>query len=529
MVEDFYPTPKSLISKMLKGIDFHDVSDVLEPSAGKGDICDAIKDKLRNGSKIDVIELNLDLQATLRGKGYNLICDDFLEFDTFKVYDLLIANFPFSEGDRHLSHALDLLHRNGGNMVCLVNAETIKNPYTNLRKMVVKTLNEAGASIEYLAQEFAYAERRTNVDVALIRVSIEKPVAPSLILDTLKKSKEATEDTVKFSTQIIDKNFMKALVNRYTVEAEVGIKLIEEWFALSPYLTDRLKKGNDDDKYSNPILELKVEGAYGTKASYINAYLRGLRQKFWELLINDPRFNSSYTTNILTQLNSKLNDLRECDFSLFNIQQLETELRQKIVVGIEKSILDLFDDLSGKHAWHQDIDNGNIHYYNGWKTNRAHKINSKVIIPFYAFSRYTFSSDRIDYDAQRRLIDIVKVFNYLAGTLEDAALLAGQTIATATTSQNFSGLDMRYFDITIYKKGTAHIRFKDQSLLDKFNIYGSRKKGWLPPSYGKRTYQEMDQEERAVVDEFQGEKAYDEVMRKKDFYLANDDKNLLLT
>src|ERR1017187_1621818 len=141
MNQDFYPTPKKLIRRMLEGVDFHEVRDVLEPSAGKGDICDYISSKFEyrgaNGRNVmDVIEIDEDLQATLKGKGYNLIHDDFLTFETNKVYDLIIANFPFSEGDHHILHAIELMERTGGNLVCLVNAETIKNPYTNLRQML---------------------------------------------------------------------------------------------------------------------------------------------------------------------------------------------------------------------------------------------------------------------------------------------------------------------------------------------------------------------------------------------------------
>ena len=34
---------------------------------------------------------------------------------------------------------------------------------------------------------------------------------------------------------------------------------------------------------------------------------------------------------------------------------------------------------------------------------------------------------------------------------------------------------------------------------------------WLPPTYGKVRYDDMDEESRRVVDEFQGREKYDEV------------------
>ena len=43
--KDFYPTPENLINKMLCDIDFKMIHSILEPSAGKGNIVEAIKKK----------------------------------------------------------------------------------------------------------------------------------------------------------------------------------------------------------------------------------------------------------------------------------------------------------------------------------------------------------------------------------------------------------------------------------------------------------------------------------------------------
>ena len=40
--KDFYPTPYNLIEKMLSTVNFYMIKSILEPSAGKGDIVDAI-------------------------------------------------------------------------------------------------------------------------------------------------------------------------------------------------------------------------------------------------------------------------------------------------------------------------------------------------------------------------------------------------------------------------------------------------------------------------------------------------------
>jgi len=44
---EFYPTPPRLIDKMLSGIDFKQLFTVLEPTAGKGNICNEVNRKMR--------------------------------------------------------------------------------------------------------------------------------------------------------------------------------------------------------------------------------------------------------------------------------------------------------------------------------------------------------------------------------------------------------------------------------------------------------------------------------------------------
>ena len=41
--EDFYPTPESLLDRITIGIDWKLINSVLEPSAGRGNICEYVK------------------------------------------------------------------------------------------------------------------------------------------------------------------------------------------------------------------------------------------------------------------------------------------------------------------------------------------------------------------------------------------------------------------------------------------------------------------------------------------------------
>lgn len=101
----------------------------------------------------------------------------------------------------------------------------------------------------------------------------------------------------------------------------------------------------------------------------------------------------------------------------------------------------------------------------------------------------------------------------------------------ATLDRNGAkNIETEHFNLTFYKKGTCHIKFRNQDLLDKFNLFASQRKGWLPPSYGKKAYSEMNTEEQAIVKEFSGnEQNYNKIYENQSAYLVVQKELLQLT
>ncbi len=182
--KSFYPTPPNLITKMVLKIQGRP-SKVLEPSAGKGDLVEGIKSSYsvwRRNADVSAIEINPTLQATLRGKGIKVIDTDFLAYTGPDKFDAIIMNPPFDTGDQHLLKAIDILYR--GEIVCLLNAETIRNPLTNTRKLLTRRLDELGASIEFIQDAFVSAERRTGVEIALVYIKVDRKIEDDLFAGT---------------------------------------------------------------------------------------------------------------------------------------------------------------------------------------------------------------------------------------------------------------------------------------------------------------------------------------------------------
>lgn len=528
-IPNFYPTPAKIIDTMLQGIKLDEIKTILEPSAGKGDIVDHIVDKYktlycRYGVKwetqldIDTIEIDANLQHILKGKGYRVVHDDFLTFETFKRYDLIIMNPPFSDGDKHLLKALEIQKR-GGRVVCLLNAETIRNPFSNVRKDLIRCLDELNADIEFIKDAFIDAERKTSVEIALIKVTIPEAPKSSVILDSLRQEEIYTVNREDSGT-IVEADFLKRIVAQYNFEVQAGLKLLEEYFAMKPYVMKSFKK--EPSPYERPAISVIVgdEGSRNRLNDWEkpNEYIKLIRYKYWNALFQSDMFANIFTTKLRQEYYERIQDLKNYDFSFYNIYTLKAELVKSMSKSIEETILALFDKFSHKHHWYDETSK-NIHYYNGWKTNSAWKINKRVVVPHMnAFDSWS-GKFRPYYEVCDKLKDIEKVFDYLDGGRSDHVDLEAALKRAEETGQT-KKIQLKYFNVTFYKKGTCHIEFTNLDLLKKFNLFGSQKKGWLPPSYGKANYEDMDSEEKAVIDSFEGELEYRKVLKNKDYFIV---------
>lgn len=544
--KDFYPTPEKLVNKMIDGMDLRMVSTILEPSAGKGDIVDILEEKKgvdRWGSRkynysVDCIEKDSNLQHILKGKKYKVVHDDFLTFNTWKEYDLIIMNPPFSNGCKHLLKALEIQERNGGAVICLLNAETLKNPCNNDRITLQRKLEDYNASIEFLEDSFmdAETERKTAVEIALIKVQFPEVKRDSFILENLRKAQEQRDiDAADYENdQLAENDFLKVIIAQYNMEVEAGIKLIKEYYAMKKFIGSSFVKDKEtgETKQEGSILSLDLSNnrdSYTNKLS-INSFIKEVRGKYWSTLFQNPKFTGQLTEKLRQEFNSRVEELKDYDFSVYNIFQIKADMQKNLIKGIEETIISLFEELSNKYHYFDETSK-NIHYYNGWKTNKSWIINKKVIIPLNAWSGtwgeyrpWSWSSVGVC----NKLKDIEKCFNYLDDGLTEAVDLE-ESLKFAEEYGETKNIQLKYFTVTFYKKGTCHITFNNEELLKKFNIFGSQYKGWLPPSYGKKNYQDMTAEEKEVVKEFDGgEKQYNKVMSNKGYYLFDKNNIALL-
>jgi len=154
-ISGFYPTPDAVIDLMMSRIaPFNGDDQVLEPSAGKGDIVDRLIDL---GIRPVVIEPNPRLAAILRDKGYEPFIGRFEDYVTDIAFDKVIMNPPFADAldFAHIRRAFNLL-RPGGVLVSLTakadNDATVEQRQ-DFSRWLLESTEIASVRLERLDQE----------------------------------------------------------------------------------------------------------------------------------------------------------------------------------------------------------------------------------------------------------------------------------------------------------------------------------------------------------------------------------------
>lgn len=112
----YFPTPRPICERMVKLAMLRERMRVLEPSAGKGSICEAIEKEAI--VHLDVCEIQPTLARILKLKGFNVIAANC--FDIEEQYDRILLNPPFGRGEevKHIRHAYERLLP-GGRIVAI--------------------------------------------------------------------------------------------------------------------------------------------------------------------------------------------------------------------------------------------------------------------------------------------------------------------------------------------------------------------------------------------------------------------------
>lgn len=533
--EEFYPTPIGIVKRMIypyvksykirhskhyteKVRHLNDMT-ILEPSAGKGDILDGIKNdsisrRDKDGNLVELkenqsekydgirvrdttflcIESEPDLQEILKSKGYKLVSTDFLSYKPDAIIDLIIMNPPFSNGDEHLLHAWEIMQN--GDIVCLLNSETINNPYSERRKLLCRIIEEHG-SVEELGPVFSNSERPTNVNVSLVRL---KKVTEKSRFDfefenkTREKSFDFSEETVNNAPAL--KDVIGNMLIQYDIVKNEFVNFMRMFEVINHYGAPLLTNPINEKVRKTPIsLALAAMENSKDKKIQFNTFCSYMREEMWETVFQNLKMISSFdiesimTNKVRQNWNEFVKEKGQMDFTKENVWSVIEMIFQNRHQILERCIVDVFDMLTKYTKENRMI-------IEGWKTNDCWKVNKKFILPHgVSYGSYMNTSSlksygdmfKINYNYRSEYSDIDKAMAYITGTrrylsINEALENHFHYLGTVKTGDKFDNTcESTFFKIKFWKKGTIHCEFKNHKLWEQFNLRACSQKQWLPP------------------------------------------------
>lgn len=503
---DFFPTPLPIIEEMLQGIDLTS-KNILEPSAGKGDIVDYC---IRNGAKsVIACEKHPELRTIVAGK-CNVIADDFLTVTSDQVshIDVMPMNPPFSADEKHIIHAFNIAPA-GCQIIALCNIKTITDPYNKFRRQFVELIENYGEWYS-LGSCFDSADRETKVEIALVKLR-----KGGVNYDSEFEGFFMEDEQEQQANGIVSYNFIRDLVNRYVA----AIKIYDEQLETAV----RLNELTQDYFFANdPKLAISVTRLSAPLKR--NEFKKAMQKAGWKLIFEKLNMQKYATKGLLEDINKFVEKQEQVPFTMRNIYRM-----LEIVIGtqegrMDRAIIEVFDTVT-RH-YHE-----NRFGVEGWKTNSHYLINQKFIIDYMcAYSTGKEVAKTYSGTSERNFTtieDLTKALCYLTGKNYDHMQSLTHRmhypvlVKNAYTGEYLRGIhgnflmqyssmedaerneyyykdkkvelidqgkalygewiEWGFFEVRFYKKGTAHFRFKDPDVWAKFNQRVAKIKGYPLP------------------------------------------------
>lgn len=495
---DFYPTPGHVAYKMLAKVSKGAVY-FLEPSAGTGELATTIRgpketgynreEVYRSGRRVDCIEANPERCSVLSGKDLNVVGYDCLNFEGVCYYDAILMNPPFSNGDDHLLWAWDYLH--DGEIVCLLNSETLNNPYTAARKRLAAIIAEHG-DVESLGACFSNAARKTDVEVVMVYLR-KKSADDTIEMWSHVNDEKPVDEVVDDPAMLALKDDLGNMQHYHDKATEHMLKAFQHLRLAQAYMACNKihPKGND------PYEKIAAMG-YGNMNAARAEWARQHKSDCWNMVFQKTEFTQWLDSKQVEEFKRDIARSAAVPFTKENIKGTLRNVFQQRTKLFHKSVANVFDALTKDFAGNTSAPGVG----KGHKTNDCYKVNEKLIFPYgcsWSYGSFNTRSEVVCRDLDRicavldgknfATFDTYKKsqFGYRDG-FEDGCPLTIQAALNEKFRQRGdhaapnNRAESTYFHIRYFKIGTVHLIWKDKKLLEKFNIAASKGKGWIGTS-----------------------------------------------
>ncbi len=482
----FYPTPKELALRAWSLFKNKHFTRVLEPSAGNGDLADAHpwdNGRYYRGSHpvIDCCEIDVTKHATLRDKGYQVVGLDFLLFGNAAIYSHILLNPPFANGAAHVLKAYESMW--DGEIVAIINADTIRNPFSRDRQMLVSLVEQFG-SYEIIEGAFAVpnAERKTDVDVALIYLKKTANVTSDIVGDLIGELRADAERGAGLAGDFAPEQSL-ALPNSFVENAVITFN------AAVAAMRDAVRYEARARHYSAMIGETMATRCCeqgSTKQDFTTDWVKSelakryddLKDRSWACLLGSADVSSRLSSAAEKRLIKEFDQIKKLEFTVTNIRGFMCGLMESQGQIQEDMVDDIFRLISQYHT-------DNTHYCMGWKSNDRHRTlgmkikRTRFILPGHGTESYQSS---LNWDSTKLLSDFDKVFALLDGKREPEISLVSIFNRHFNELRHGERIYGTYFSCRYFPaRGTIHFFPTRPDLIDRLNRVVGRRNRWLPP------------------------------------------------
>lgn len=478
---DFYPTPRPVIDRMIAGIDLKG-SIVLEPSAGSGAILSVLKEF---GAKTIACEKHPDLAKIAMSKADRFLTYDFLQVESTDISHInyIVANPPFSCADRHIEHMWNIAPE-GCQIIALCNSATLENRFSNRREHISNLIKDHG-NFEYLGNCFSDAERKTEVNVSLVRL-----FKPKTGENEFEGYFDLSEEYEQQENGIMQYNEIRNIVNRYVA----AVQKFEAVMEASKEINDLMRPINPhEDIYFGAFIK-DHNRRFEHHSVDRDTFKKELQKMAWKSIFNKMDMRKYVTKSVMEDINKFCEQQQMVPFTMKNIYKMIDMIIGTHANRMNRVIIEAFE----KICRYSDV---NSEAGETWKTNSGYKINKNFIKPWICEMSYNAKMSLI-HGCYEDLDDIVKALCFITGKrYEDQPDIwkfvrnnpkidsHGNIVRDEFQRIIYQELEFGkwykwndFFEIKGFKKRTMHFRFIDENAWYLFNKKVSEIKGWRLPS-----------------------------------------------
>ena len=498
----FYPTPRRLAQKMWSKFKNQNFRRILEPSAGNGDLLKAYPrwdvEHYRGSDRknFDVVEIDISRHPTLQALGVNVVGLDFMQYRNAAAYSHCIMNPPFAQGCKQVLWAWELLF--DAEIVAIVNAETVKNPFTAERKQLVRLIEQHG-TCDIMEDTFLDpdTQRKTTVEIALIYLCKQADAAAIVTEDLLDDLKVDSADGASLAKEYarggelaLPANLITNAVASFdaavrTMKLAVVARAKANYYAAQLGQTMAVMNGD-----TGKCLPGKTEVKYVQEQ--MGSQYEELKDRAWAHILHSSNVTEKLSSGARKRILADFEKLKKLEFTTANIYsflQGILDSQTEIQMGM---LLDVFDLISKYH-------NENTCFYRGWKSNGKHRSagmrvkTTRFVLPGFGCDTY------LSCENEARLRDFDRVFSMLDGKSEPAVSLVSVFKSKDHGLLHAQRVSTTYFDVRWFRGGAGTVHFfpKSKALMDTLNRWVGRARQWLPPDTERVVPDFMQQYEQA--------------------------------